>query len=234
MLAPKIAAAAGKTTHRFRSAVPHSVHGQIELPLGRSAHPRRVAEARYHRLRTHGVAVYPTPNEGTVAELADVPRKRVGPVGGVRLDGHVIGRAARSRCRRSPSLRSLRPAPPSRDGQSVALPGGRRLPIGSPRFTTRFLVGILPRITRTTTRPPSYCTTTRPPSYWQGSAEVGRCRNFDQTRADEGDSPSFRIDPEQRVNERSEPVRSRHSVANGSLYQSRVNIASGRLAFDLR
>jgi hypothetical protein len=37
MLAPKIAAAAGKTTHRFRSSVSHSVHGLVELPLGRSA-----------------------------------------------------------------------------------------------------------------------------------------------------------------------------------------------------
>jgi hypothetical protein len=114
-------------------------------------------------------------SEGTVAELADVPRKRVGPVGDVRLDGDVIGRAARSRRRRRPSLPS-RPAPPSRDGQSVALPGGGRLPIGPPRFTARLLVGILPRITRTTT---------------QGSAEVGRCRNLDPTRADGGDSPSF-------------------------------------------
>ncbi len=88
MLAPKIAVTAGKTTHRFRSSVPHSVLGHVELPLGRSAHPRRVAEARHHRLRTHGVAVYPRPNEGTVAELPDVLRKRVGPVG-ARLDDDV-------------------------------------------------------------------------------------------------------------------------------------------------
>jgi hypothetical protein len=54
--------------------------------------------------------------------------------------------------------------------------------LGPPRFTARLLVGILPRITRTTTRPTSH---------WQGSAEVGRCRNLDQTRADGGDSPSF-------------------------------------------
>ncbi len=88
MLAQKIAVTAGKTTHRFRSSVPHSVLGHVELPLGRSAHPRRVAEARHHRLRTHGVAVYPRPNEGTVAELPDVLRKRVGPVG-ARLDDDV-------------------------------------------------------------------------------------------------------------------------------------------------
>jgi hypothetical protein len=78
------------------------------IASGALRHPRRVAEPRHHRLRTHGIAVCPRPNEGTVAELADVPRKRVGPVGGVRLDGDVIGRAARSRCRRCPSLRYWR------------------------------------------------------------------------------------------------------------------------------
>src|ERR1700730_15987468 len=101
MLAPKIAAAAGKTTHRFRSSVPDSAHGYVELPLGRSANPRRVAEARHHRLRTHGVAVSPGPNEGTVAVLAYVPRERVQPVA-PRLGGHVIGRAGQSQCRRRP------------------------------------------------------------------------------------------------------------------------------------
>src|ERR1700738_4694042 len=109
MLAPKIAAAGRTTTHRFRSSVPHSAHGRGEYSLGRSANPRRVAEARHRRLRTHGVTVSPGPNEGTVAELAYVPRERVQPVGS-RLDGHVIGRTGRSRCRRRPSL-PFRPAP---------------------------------------------------------------------------------------------------------------------------
>jgi hypothetical protein len=138
MLAPKIAAATGKTTHRFRTSVPHSAHGDVELPLGRSAYPRRVAEARSHRLRTHGVAVHPRPHEGTLAELAYVPRERVRPVG-VHLDGDVIGRTRRSRCRRRPSL-PFRPAPPSRDGQSGELSGGGRLQIGPARFHPRLLV----------------------------------------------------------------------------------------------
>jgi hypothetical protein len=125
-----------------------------ESSLGRSANPRRVAEARHRRLRTHGVTVSPGPNEGTVAELAYVPRERVQPVG-AQLDGQVIGRAGRSRCRRRPS-RPCRPAPPSGDGRSVAVPGGGRSSIGSPRFDARLLVGILPRITRTTTRPTSH------------------------------------------------------------------------------
>jgi hypothetical protein len=171
MLAPKIAAAGRKTTHRFRSSVPHSAHGRGESSLGRPANPRRVAEARHHRLRTHGVAVYPGPNDGTVAELAYVPRERVRPVG-VRLDGDVVGCTGRSRCRRRPSL--LRPAPPSRDGQSVALRGGGRSSVGSPRFNPRLFVGIVLRITRTTTRPTSH---------WQGPAEVGRRRNLGRTRA---------------------------------------------------
>jgi hypothetical protein len=163
MLAPKIAAAGRKTTHRVRSSVPHSAHGRGESSLGCSANPRRVAEARRHCLRTHGVAVSPGPHEDTVAELAYVPRERVQPVG-ARLDDHVIGRAGRSRCRRRPSL-PFRPAPTSRDRQSVGVPGAGRSSIGPSRFGACLLVGVSPRITRTTARPTPL---TRP-------AEVGRC-----------------------------------------------------------
>src|ERR1700732_438967 len=74
-----LAAAAGTTTHRFTTSKSHWAHGHGELSLGRSADPRRFAEARVHRLRTHRVAVYARPNEGTVAELAYVPRERVRP-----------------------------------------------------------------------------------------------------------------------------------------------------------
>src|ERR1700732_4381000 len=116
-----LAAAAGTTTHRFTTSKSHWAHGHGELSLGRSADPRRVAEARVHRLRTHRVAVYARPKEGTVAELAYVPRERVRPAG-VRLDGDVIGRGGRSRCRRRPCL-SFRPSEPSLDRRSVALPG---------------------------------------------------------------------------------------------------------------
>jgi hypothetical protein len=121
----------------------------------RSADPRRVAEARVHRLRTHRVAVYARPKEGTVAELAYVPRERI-RLAGVRLDGDVIGRGGRSRCRRRPCL-PFRPPDPSPDRPAVALPGCGRPPIGVPRFTALLLAGILPRISRTTPQPTSHC-----------------------------------------------------------------------------
>src|ERR1700704_1327036 len=98
-----LAAAAGTTTNRFTTSMPHWAHGHGELPLGRSADPRRVAEARVHRLRTYRVAVYARPKEGTVAKLVYVPRERVWPAA-VRLDGHVIGRGGRPRCHRRPCL----------------------------------------------------------------------------------------------------------------------------------
>jgi hypothetical protein len=64
MLEPSIAAASGPTSHRRRSTNPHSADGHRELPLGRAAHPRRVAEPRSRRLRTHGIAYLP--DRGTV------------------------------------------------------------------------------------------------------------------------------------------------------------------------
>ena len=78
--------------------------------------PRRVTEARHHRLRTRRVAVYARAIERTVAELAYVSREPLRRAG-VRLDGDAIGRAGRLRCRRRLCL-PFRPAPPSRDGRS--------------------------------------------------------------------------------------------------------------------
>jgi hypothetical protein len=145
---------AGTTTHRCTTSKPHWAHGHGELSLGRSADPRRVAEARIHRLRTHCVAVFARPKEGTVAELAYVPRERVRPAG-VRPDGDVIGRGGRSRCRRRPCL-PFRPAEPALDRRSVALPGCGHPPIGVPRFTDLLAAGTLPRISRTTAQPTSH------------------------------------------------------------------------------
>ena len=54
---PAVGPAAGKTTHRCRRPSPHPTHGGGEPSLGRSAHPRRAAEARHRRLGTHGVSV---------------------------------------------------------------------------------------------------------------------------------------------------------------------------------
>src|SRR6516164_5318007 len=43
---------------------PHSADEYGEPPLGRAAHPRRVGEARHHRLRTDCVALSAQPDEG--------------------------------------------------------------------------------------------------------------------------------------------------------------------------
>src|SRR6266851_10174891 len=59
MLEASLAAAAGTTTHRFRTSKPHWAHGHGERSLGRSAGPWRVAEARNHRLRRHRVRYLP-------------------------------------------------------------------------------------------------------------------------------------------------------------------------------
>ena len=58
---------------------------------GRPANPRRVAEARIHCFRTHGVAVSARPTDETVANLADIlrePRRQPG----VHLDDDVVVR----------------------------------------------------------------------------------------------------------------------------------------------
>src|SRR2546428_14016891 len=59
------------TTYRCTASKPHWAHGKGELSVGRPADPRRVAEARIHRLRTHGVAVSAPPTDDTVADLAE-------------------------------------------------------------------------------------------------------------------------------------------------------------------
>ncbi len=57
MVERSVATAARPTTHRVRRPEPHSTHEYGKLPLGRSAHPRRVAEAGHRSLRTDGLAV---------------------------------------------------------------------------------------------------------------------------------------------------------------------------------
>src|ERR1700730_956221 len=98
MLEASLTAAAGTTTHRFTTSKPHWAHGNGELALGRPADPRRVAEARIHRLRTHGVAVSASPTDDTVADLAYIPREPHRHPG-VRLDGDVVVRDGRARPR---------------------------------------------------------------------------------------------------------------------------------------
>ena len=67
--------------------------------LGRSADPWRVAKARDHRLRTHGVPVSAGPTDETVADLAYIPREPHRHPG-VRLDGDLVVRDERWRRRR--------------------------------------------------------------------------------------------------------------------------------------
>jgi len=76
-------------THRFATSKARWPHGHGELSLGRSADPWRVAEARDHRLRTHGVPVSPGPTDETVADLAYIPREPHRQPG-VRLDGDLV------------------------------------------------------------------------------------------------------------------------------------------------
>jgi hypothetical protein len=74
MLAPPLATS-WQTTHRFRLSSPDSALGPGESSLGCSADSRRVTQARDRRLRTHRVAVPARPAEGTVTDLADIPRE---------------------------------------------------------------------------------------------------------------------------------------------------------------
>jgi hypothetical protein len=99
MLEASLAAAAGTTTHRCTTSKLHWAHCQGELSLGRPADPRRVSEARIHRLRTYGVAVSARRTDETVADLAYVPREsHRAPA--VRLDGDVVVGNDRRRYRR--------------------------------------------------------------------------------------------------------------------------------------
>ena len=165
MLAPSLAAAARTTMHRFTTSSPDSTLGHGKPSLGRAADPRRVTEARNRRLKTHGVAVHPRPNEGTVADLAYVPREPLRRLA-VRVDGDVIVRAGRSRYRRRLCL-PFRAAPRSRDRRS-------RLQ----------LVGVcrLASLTPTPVSGPA-CQQGPPPrphphtsQFWQGPAQVVRGR----------------------------------------------------------
>ena len=79
MLAPPLATC-WQTTHRFRMSRLDSALGRRKRSLGRSANPRRVTQARDRRLRTHRVAAPARPAEGTVTDVADIPRESPRPV----------------------------------------------------------------------------------------------------------------------------------------------------------
>jgi hypothetical protein len=96
MVERSLATAARQATHRVRRPEPHSTPADGKLPLGRSAHPRRVAEAGHRRLRTDGLAVSARPNAGSVANVADIPEEpRRRPL--VPRRGGVLGTTRRCR-----------------------------------------------------------------------------------------------------------------------------------------
>ena len=87
-----------KASRHPRSSCPHSGHGDRQLPLGRAADPRGVAEARHHRVRTNGVAVSARTTEGSFTDLAHVLDQPAPPADG-HPDDRVIGRTThRRRC----------------------------------------------------------------------------------------------------------------------------------------
>jgi len=94
MLEASLAAAAGTTTHRFATSKLIGRMAMGERSLGRFADPWRVAEARDHRLRTHGVQVSAGPTDETVADLAYIPCEPHRQPG-VRLDGDLVVRDER-------------------------------------------------------------------------------------------------------------------------------------------
>src|SRR2546428_849859 len=87
-----VAHGSGRDNHAsITTSKPHWAHGHGKPSLGRTADPRRVAEAGIHRLRTDGVAVSAPPTDDTVADLAYIPRESLRQLG-FRLDGDVVVR----------------------------------------------------------------------------------------------------------------------------------------------
>ena len=99
MVEASLTATVGTTTHRLTTSKPHRAYGDGERSLGRSAAPRRIAEARILGLRTRGVALSARPTDETVPDLADIPREPHRQPG-VHRDGDVVVRDERCGRRR--------------------------------------------------------------------------------------------------------------------------------------
>ena len=64
------------TPPRLPGAVPPvNPPGRGTVRMGRSTDSRRATQARHRRLRTHRVAVPARPAEGTITDVADIPRE---------------------------------------------------------------------------------------------------------------------------------------------------------------
>jgi len=74
MLAPS-REASWKTAHRFIVSRSDSAYGRGELSVGRSANPRRIAEARNRHFGTHRLTLSARPPANTVTELAHILRE---------------------------------------------------------------------------------------------------------------------------------------------------------------
>jgi hypothetical protein len=74
MLAPS-RGASWTTLYRFIVSRSDSAYGRGELSVGRSADPRRIAEARHRHFGTHSFAVSARPPANTITDLAYILRK---------------------------------------------------------------------------------------------------------------------------------------------------------------
>jgi hypothetical protein len=67
--------APGKTAHRFIVSRSDSAYGRGELFVGRSAHPRRIAEAGHRHFGTHGFTLSARPPANTFTDVAYILRE---------------------------------------------------------------------------------------------------------------------------------------------------------------
>ena len=64
-----------KTMYRFIVSRSDSAYGRGEFSVGRSADPRRIAEARNRHIGTHGLALSARPLAKTVTDVAYILRE---------------------------------------------------------------------------------------------------------------------------------------------------------------
>src|SRR5712691_6768581 len=74
MLAPS-REASWKTAYRFIVSRSDSAYGGGELSVGRSADPRRIADARNRHFGTHGLTLFARPPANAVTDLAYILRE---------------------------------------------------------------------------------------------------------------------------------------------------------------
>jgi hypothetical protein len=142
--------------YRFIMSRSHSASGCGESSLGRSSDPRRAPEARHQRLRTHGVALFARPTDGTVTEVAHIPRQPLRPARVHLADGVIVRGGPSPRHRHLPLV-----VPPSavvkRWGVRLHSTDRCRLASFAPRHVSWFAPG-----PRSRSRPNRHAATRRP------------------------------------------------------------------------